>query len=72
VLCFPYAQHYIADSPGCRTSVRNEREMVEHYTRLTELKDVKTFSTRSIKRMFLSGIGLSILIFAAALVLLLR
>ena len=34
VLCFPYAQHYIADSPGCRTSIRNERDMMENYKRL--------------------------------------
>jgi hypothetical protein len=71
VLCFPFAQHYIADSPGCRTSIRDERDMVENYTRLAELKEVKTFSTRSIKRMFLSGIILSILTFAVLLVLLL-
>jgi hypothetical protein len=26
VLCFPFAQHYIADIPGCRTSVKNMRD----------------------------------------------
>lgn len=71
VLCFPYAQHYIADSPGCRTSISNERDMEENYRRLAELKEVKTFSTRSIKRMFLSGVILLILAFTALLVLLL-
>jgi hypothetical protein len=71
VLCFPYAQHYIADSPGCRTSIKNERDMVENYNRLAALKEVKTFSTKNIKRMFLSGIILSILIFTALIVVLL-
>lgn len=71
VLCFPYAQHYIADSPGCRTVIRNERDMAEHYRRLAGLKEVKTFSTKNIKRMFLSGIILAILVFAVMLVLLL-
>jgi len=70
VLCFPYAQHYIADSPGCRTSIKSERDMVENYNRLAELKEAKTFSTHGIKRMFFSSIILSILISAALLVLL--
>jgi hypothetical protein len=71
VLCFPYAQHYIADSPGCRTSIRNERDMEENYNRLAALKEVKTFSTRGIKRMFFSSIILSTLIFMGLLIVLL-
>jgi hypothetical protein len=71
VLCFPFAQHYIADSPGCRTSIKNERDMVENYNRLAGLKEVKTFSTRGIKRMFVSSIIVSFLIFAALFVWLL-
>ena len=70
VLCFPYAQHYIADSPGCRTSIKNERDMVENYHRLAKLEGVKTFSTHGIKRMFLSSIILSILISMVLLILL--
>ncbi len=71
VLCFPYAQHYIADSPGCRTLIRNEQDMVENYQRLAALKEVKTFSTRGIKRMFFSSMVLSILASLGLLVLLL-
>ena len=55
VLCFPYAQHYIADSPGCRTIIRSEKDLVENYNRLAKLREVKTFSTRSIKRGFFSA-----------------
>jgi hypothetical protein len=71
VLCFPYAQHYVADSPGCRTVIRSERDMIVHYKKLAGLKDVKTFSTRGIKRMFLASIILSILAAAVLFVLLL-
>ncbi len=71
VLCFPYAQHYIADSPGCRTAIKSERDMVENYARLAELKDVKTFSTRGIKRMFFSTIILSMLLSVALFILVL-
>ena len=71
VLCFPYAQHYIADSPGCRTSIKNERDLAENYNRLAALKEVKTFSTRGIKRMFLASVIVSILAVTALFVWLL-
>ncbi|MBN1523973.1 MAG: hypothetical protein JW904_05805 [Spirochaetales bacterium] len=71
VLCFPFAQHYIADSPGCRTYIKNDQDMIENYNRISELKDLKTFSTKSIKRMFFSSIILSYLIIAVLSVLLL-
>jgi hypothetical protein len=71
VLCFPYAQHYIADSPGCRTPIRNERDMVENYNRLAAMTEVKTFSTRGIKKMFFSSMILSLLISLGLLALVL-
>ena len=61
VLCFPFAQHYIADSPGCRTYVRSIDDMVNHYNKVSELKDVKPFSTKNIKRMLFLGMILPIL-----------
>jgi hypothetical protein len=66
-LCFPYAQHYIADSPGRRTSIKSERDMVEQYRRLADLKEAKTFSTRGIKRMFLTSAALTVPAFIALL-----
>lgn len=71
VLCFPYAQHYVADSPGCRTTIRNEQDMVENYHRLAALEGAKPFSTRGIKRLFFSSILLSILLNAGLLAALL-
>jgi len=70
VLCFPYAQHYIADSPGCRTVIKSEADMVENYKRISALKDVKTFSTKSIKKMFLGSVIFSALLTAALVILL--
>lgn len=67
-LYFPFAQHYIADSPGCRTVVRSELEMVEHYNRIAGLKDLRTFTTRHIKRLFLVNGVLLVLILAYVLV----
>ena len=45
-------------------------DMVEHYRRLSSLKNVKTFSTRGIKRMFLASAILFFLAFAGMLALL--
>ncbi|MDC7240810.1 MAG: hypothetical protein PQJ50_10660 [Spirochaetales bacterium] len=69
VLCFPYAQHYIADSPGCRTYIRNKEDMIENYNEIAKRTDLKTFSTKSIKRMFLFS-GFAVGICLAALIIL--
>lgn len=73
-LCFPYAQHYIADSPGCRTIVKDEEDLVAHYDRLAD-STMKTFNTTSIKKLMMIGMGFSLLItlgLAAALVIAVR
>jgi hypothetical protein len=66
-LCFPFAQHYIADSPGCFTSVTDRDDMIRHYTREAESDDLKTFSGRTI----LVQIGISFAVCAAVIILLL-
>jgi len=70
VLCFPFAQHYIADSPGCRTYVKSIDDMTHHYNKISEIKEIKTFSTKSIKRMLFLGMFLPILTSIILLILL--
>jgi hypothetical protein len=62
VACFPYAQHYMADSPGCRTYVKTSEDLVENYNKISEMKGMKTFSTKAIKFQFFAGIILSALL----------
>ena len=69
-LCFPFAQHYIADSPGRRTYVKDINDMVENYNKIADMKEIKTFSTRNIKIMLLIGISLFMVIFISVLILL--
>jgi hypothetical protein len=69
-ICFPYAQHYIADSPGCRTYIKNINDMIENYNKIADMKEMKTFSTRGIKIRLLIGISLFIVIFISVIVLL--
>ena len=49
VICFPYAQHYIADSPGCRTVVTDRADMIQKYSALRDRSKHRTFSSRTIK-----------------------
>jgi hypothetical protein len=57
VLCFPFAQHYIADSPGCRTYVKDHDAMVRYYNGLSGVKGMKTFSPSIIKRQLAVGLA---------------
>ena len=70
VLCFPYAQHYIADSPGRRTYIKDINDMIENYNKIADMKEIKTFSTRNIKIMFLMTISLFMVIFIFLVILL--
>ena len=62
VICFPFAQHYIADSPGCQTSVKDRNELISKYNELAETGISKTFSAKTIIRQVSVGIAVSILI----------
>jgi len=59
VACFPFTQHYIADSPGCRTYIRNYEDLISNYNKLSEMDDMRTFSAKSIKTLFFAGVILS-------------
>jgi hypothetical protein len=64
-ICFPYAQHYIADSPGCRTPVRNYGDLISTYNNLADAEGRKTFSARTIVMQIAVGIAVSLLVVAA-------
>ena len=62
VICFPYAQHYIADSPGCMTTVKDRDDLINKYNTLAESQVHKTFSARTIVKQLLWGIVITSLI----------
>jgi hypothetical protein len=64
VVCFPFAQHYIADSPGCHTSVKDRSDMIRHSNRLGESEKLTTFSARTIGVQLAIGIAASLLVAA--------
>lgn len=62
VVCFPYAQHYIADSPGCYTKVKDPDDLIAKYNVLAARDKHVTFSAKTIVRQLLMGLGLSIIV----------
>jgi hypothetical protein len=61
-ICFPFAQHYIADSPGCYTTVKDREDMISKYNQIAEAGISKTFSASTIVKQLIVGIAVSILI----------
>jgi len=70
VICFPFAQHYIADSPGCYTTLKDRNDLVSKYNEIANYEVFKTFSARTIVKQLFIGIAVSILI-AVLLILIL-
>jgi len=69
VICFPYAQHYIADSPGCYTKVKDRADLVDKYNALANSEKFETFSARTIKRQLALGMLISLLLAALLIIL---
>jgi len=61
-VCFPFAQHYIADSPGCYTTVKDRNDLIGKYNEHADSGKFKTFSARTIVKQLYIGIAVSILI----------
>ena len=62
IICFPFAQYYIADSPGCYTRVKDPEEMISMYNKFARSETLVTFSARTIVRQLIIGISITILI----------
>jgi hypothetical protein len=69
IACFPYAQHFVSDSPGY-TSRINNREELEKSIRDIDFSKIEVFSTKAMKVMFIVGMGMSFLITVILVVLL--
>ena len=70
VICFPFAQHYIADSPGCHTSIKDVRDLISKYNGMAGSEKHNTFSARTIVNQIAIGVAASVAI-AVLLILIL-
>ena len=60
VICFPYAQHFISDSPGHSSNLKTKNELEKALDNI-DFKQIKVFSTKSFKLMIIIGGILSLL-----------
>lgn len=59
VICFPYAQHFVSDSPGHSSNIKDKQEL-EQANQLIDFESIKVFSTKSFKTMFVVGAIISL------------
>ncbi len=69
VVCFPYAQHFISDSPGHSSKLKTKADLEKAVEDL-DFEKIEVFSTRIFKLMILGGGILSLLITITLLILL--
>jgi hypothetical protein len=62
VVCFPFAQHYIADSPGCRTIVKDRNDLIRKYNGLGDPGRMNTFSAMTIIKQVAAVIAVIVII----------
>ncbi len=70
VVCFPFAQHFFADSPGCYTTVKDRNDLISKYNEIADADKWKTFSARTIVKQVSLGIAISTLIAIILIILL--
>jgi hypothetical protein len=69
ILCFPYAQHYLSDSPGAHSQIKDEEELVNEIKKV-DFKKINIFSTKSFSKFAVMGTLGSFIINIALLALL--
>jgi hypothetical protein len=70
IACFPYAQHFISDSPGHSSIIKSESELESAIEKI-DFDTMKVFSTKSFRLMILIGTVVSFTITASLILLLL-
>ena len=59
--CFPFAQHFLSDSPGQSSQIKNEEELIKAISNVN-FHSMKTFNTQSLKTAFIIGTIVSMLV----------
>lgn len=70
LVCFPYAQHFLSDSPGVTSSLKT-RDELERAVNSVDFKRIPKFETSYFKPMILGGMVLSFVITIVLITLLL-
>jgi hypothetical protein len=59
---FPYPQHYIADSPGCRTYVKDRSDMLRRYDEMAGRESLRTFSAAPLRIFAAAGLLMTVIV----------
>jgi len=51
ILCFPYAQHFISDTPGSASKLKSKEDLVKALDQI-DFSKITVFSTKSFEKMF--------------------
>jgi hypothetical protein len=68
VACFPYAQHFISDSPGHSSNLKNKKELIESINKF-DFTNINALSVKSFKRSLLINALISFVITATLVIL---
>jgi hypothetical protein len=68
LVCFPYTQHFISDSPGARSNIKNKNELIATANSI-DFKNTPKLPTKSFYIMFIVGAVLSLTINISLLLL---
>lgn len=71
IVCIPYAQHFLSDSPGHFSTIENEAQLITHFMQ-TDFTRFPKYSSESLKKAMLCGQFISlitIIILVIALIL---
>lgn len=69
IVCFPFAQHYLSDSPGYFSNIKNEQELNEKLNQV-DFDSIPTYSSKPIKKAFKLGQIFSIIVIVVLFILL--
>lgn len=69
IVCFPFAQHFLADSPGHFTQIKNEEELRQQLQNIN-FDTIPRYSSKPLKKAFQIGQLLSIIIIILLLIFL--
>jgi hypothetical protein len=58
ILCFPYAQHFISDSPGSMSSIKSKEELISAVSSV-DFENLEVFSAKDIKKGIAIGLIVS-------------
>lgn len=67
LVCFPYAQHFLSDSPGSSSQLKNRASLLQAVESV-DFSKIKAFSTESFRKMFIINLAISSLIIIGLIV----